>query len=124
MKQLSDVLISREGSGLSFWCPGCEESHTIYYGEGPGPRWNWNGNEVKPTLTPSVLVRSGHFAGGQEGKGCWCSYNAAHPHDPSPFTCHLCHTYITDGKIHFLPDCSHTLAGHTVDMVAWPKPTE
>lgn len=120
MKKLSDVLISRQEGKLSFWCPGCQEEHQINYGETGGPQWSWNGNEVKPTFTPSVLVRSGHYAGGKEGEGCWCTYNKQHPEDANMF-CNRCHTYVTDGRIRFLSDCSHALAGQTVDMVPFPK---
>jgi len=28
----------------------------------------------------------------------------------------LCHTFITDGKIQFLVDCTHALAGQTIEM--------
>lgn len=29
----------------------------------------------------------------------------------------VCHSVITDGKIHFCDDCTHELAGKVVDMV-------
>jgi len=28
----------------------------------------------------------------------------------------ICHSFITDGKIQFLSDCTHHLAGQTVDL--------
>jgi len=30
-----------------------------------------------------------------------------------------CHSIVTDGKIAFLTDCFHTLAGQTVDLPDW-----
>lgn len=30
-----------------------------------------------------------------------------------------CHSYITDGKIKFLADCHHSLAGQTVEIPDW-----
>jgi hypothetical protein len=29
---------------------------------------------------------------------------------------HRCHSFITDGKIEFLSDCTHSLAGQTVEL--------
>jgi len=52
-------------------------------------RWNFNGNFEKPTFTPSMLV----FQSRPERR---------------------CHSFITDGKIIFLSDCYHELAGKTV----------
>jgi hypothetical protein len=28
----------------------------------------------------------------------------------------VCHSYVTDGKIRFLDDCTHELAGKTVEL--------
>ncbi|WP_419877659.1 DUF6527 family protein [Brevibacillus centrosporus] len=49
-------------------------------------RWNFNGDFKQPTFRPSL-----HYVG-------------------------RCHSFITDGRIQFLPDCSHDLAGNTVDL--------
>jgi len=35
-----------------------------------------------------------------------------------------CHCFIRDGKIEFLRDCSHALAGQTVGMVELDDPKE
>jgi hypothetical protein len=101
---------------LCFWCPGCEESHGVFLN-----RWTWNGDRLKPTLQPSVLVRSGHFADGfKQGEDhCWCVYNAEHADKPAPFACHRCHLFVTDGQIQFLSDCTHELAGQTIGLVAF-----
>lgn len=29
---------------------------------------------------------------------------------------HVCHSFIRDGRIEFLSDCTHALAGQTVDL--------
>lgn len=55
--------------------------------------WTWNGDVERPTLRPSIL-------------------NDFRPHDPL-----VCHTWITDGQVIFLPDCSHALAGQTLDLL-------
>jgi hypothetical protein len=32
----------------------------------------------------------------------------------------VCHSFVTDGKIQFLSDCTHALAGQTVALPDWP----
>ena len=58
--------------------------------EGTG-NWSWNGDTEKPTLKPSVLTNA-----------------------PNRF---VCHSIINEGKVQFLPDCSHDLAGQTVELL-------
>jgi len=109
------VLRTVEGGGLVFHCPGCKENHMVRVGEGEGPRWGFNGNYEKPTFTPSVLIRSGHYASVFDGS-CWCTYNRDNPDNPAPFKCSVCHSFVTDGNIQFLGDCTHELAGQTVPL--------
>jgi hypothetical protein len=102
-----------------FWCPGCDGAHLVYVGSGSGPRWGYNDNPERPTFTPSVLVKSGHYISTHKpGDPCWCDYEARFGR-PSPFKCSICHSFVTDGKIQFLPDCTHELAGKTVDLPDW-----
>lgn len=118
MKLLSPILAEVSPGYVQWWCPGCEETHHIPVAatHNPGQNWGWNGNAEQPTFTPSVLVRGGHFAPGwKEGDGCWCKPREGG--EDWDFKCRQCHVFITDGKIQFLGDCSHTLAGQTVDMV-------
>lgn len=112
-ERMSAVIRSHGGDSMSFWCPGCDTSHTVRVG-GANP-WGWNGNYDKPTFTPSVLLKSGHYCSGQEGKDCWCTFEARIGR-PSPFKCGICHSFVTDGRIQFLGDCTHALAGQTVDL--------
>lgn len=79
--------------------------------------WTWNGDIEKPTLKPSILTKSGHFDENNKGKGCWCDYNKEHPEDPAPFTCFLCHTWINEGRVIFLDDCSHEFKGQILDLL-------
>jgi hypothetical protein len=118
---LSSKLRSVEGGGLMFRCPGCNGVHAVAVGVGPGPRWGYNGDPARPTFTPSVLVTSGHFMAGHDpSKGCYCT-------NPPPdergwgFACTRCHSFVTDGQIQFLDDCTHHLAGQTVDLPDWPE---
>lgn len=104
MSAVSAILRSVEGGGLMFWCPGCDGAHMVTVGEGPGPRWDYNGNPERPSFTPSVLVTyNGADAGQDRGDG-----------RPAPAA--VCHSFVTDGRIQFLGDCTHQLAGQTVDI--------
>jgi len=109
---------------LVFVCPGCESAHAVPV-EGDGSKWQFNGDLEKPTLSPSLLIRTGHYAGyfDDDGDICWCKYNADHPEDKAPFTCGVCHSFIRDGKIEFLSDCTHKLAGQTVELFELEKTT-
>ena len=57
-----------------------------------GAKWTWNGDKVKPTFSPSIVVQGTK----------------------------RCHSFVTDGLIQFLSDCSHELAGKTVPLPADP----
>lgn len=98
MGALSTKLRNAEGGRLHFWCPGCDEMHGIQTGNGPGPRWTWNGNAERPTFAPSVLVT-------------WFEGEARTPM--------RCHSFVRDGQIQFLNDCTHALKGQTVPLPDW-----
>lgn len=104
-------------NALAFHCPGCGCGHRINIA-GEHPRWEWNGSVNAPTFMPSIKVSNGHFADGHKGE-CWCTYNASHPEQPAPFSCSVCHSYVSDGKIRFLADSTHKLAGQTVEIPEW-----
>ena len=93
--------------------------HSVAVGEGSGPRWGWNGDVEKPTFTPSVLAQ-------------WDQW------EPSPTTDDLsekikrgeikqvqvhkvCHTFITDGRVQFLNDCTHQYAGQILELPDLPE---
>lgn len=118
MSALSPILRMLEGNKIMFFCPGCKDHHTISIKEkADGKGWTWNGSVDKPTFTPSILTTNGHFVSGfKKGDACWCTYNAEHPERPSKFGCQRCHSFVTDGQIRFLSDCSHSLAGKTVPL--------
>jgi hypothetical protein len=99
-----------EGNRVHFWCPGCDEAHGIVH-EGPNA-WGWNGDLDRPTFTPSVLVRGVQW-GPESG-----FHRPSHAVEPGRTT--VCHSFVTDGRIQFLGDCTHQLAGQTVDLPDWP----
>lgn len=105
--------LKQSGGNFGFFCPGCNQWHTV------GPSWGFNGDLEKPTFSPSVLVRSGHYCDFGNEHGCWCTHNSdkkARGEEPSMFECFRCHSFITDGKIQFLGDCTHGLVGQTVEL--------
>jgi len=111
--------LERYHGRLFFWCPGCNESHQIT-STAQGGGWTVDvSNPSAPTVTPSVLVESGHFGRGAAPGNCWCDMEQRLG-IKSTFKCYRCHSFITAGRIQFLDDCSHDLAGQTVDLPDWP----
>lgn len=53
-------------------------------------RWAFNGDTDRPTFSPSLVVAG-----------------------PGP----RCHSFVTDGHIQFLADCTHSLVGQTVTFL-------
>ena len=92
----SGILRRAAGGRVLFWCPGCDSAHAVNVSPGG---WGFNGDDARPTFTPSVLVR---YDGSDAGK------------DGAPPA--LCHSFVTDGQIQFLGDCTHALAGQTVPL--------
>jgi hypothetical protein len=72
-----------------FHCPGCKFGHRFEVGNG---RWTFNGDLERPTFTPSLVSIT---------------------NEP------ICHLFMRDGKIEFLSDSKHELAGQTVDCPDW-----
>jgi hypothetical protein len=85
---------------LRFDCPACGSPHVVSVGPGG---WVWNDSFDSPTLTPSVLVR-------------WPANPDALEEFKEWRTERVCHSFVRDGKIEFLGDCTHALAGQTVDL--------
>lgn len=86
--------------GYRFECPGCKDTHRIHtVGD---HAWGFNGSIERPTFTPSILVRSSFNEDGVMRDFC-------------------CHSFVRDGRIEFLGDCTHALAGQTVDLPDLPE---
>lgn len=101
---------------LLFFCPGCKTAHQVSVGEGPGPRWQFNGNAEAPTFAPSILCTGTQIERDDGGK--WTGEWLRGP-DGQPLKS-ICHSFMTDGRIQFLGDCTHALAGQTVDLPIFP----
>lgn len=115
--------------GIRINCPGCGDQHVL--GIRPVPEgliesphaikcahWLFTGDLEKPYFSPSVHVRTGHYASGNFTENeCWCTYNKNHPNEQEDFACYICHSFIRDGVIEFLDDCTHALAGKKVALL-------
>lgn len=77
-----------------FFCPGCECNHWFQTKapiERPNePEWTYNNDPNNPTINASILVR--------DGQGL------------------ICHSFIENGKIRFLDDCTHKLKNQVIDL--------
>ena len=93
---------------LLFWCPGCNEHHGVPV---DGPRgWVWNGSTVRPTLSPSILVR---FTLAGPDRVPSNQYHGPYPCETAEG---VCHSFVREGMIEYLGDCTHALAGQTVEL--------
>jgi hypothetical protein len=114
MKVKKIVTVDCPPGRYAFECPGCGDNHVISteVRQDNGAIWRFNGDVDKPTFTPSLLIQSGHYVAGflTSKEECYfCKENMN--------MCYICHSFITDGKIQFLSDCTHPLAGQTVELL-------
>ena len=123
MGQISSKLRNLEGGKLAYWCQGCEMLHAVGVGEGPGPRWGFNGNLERPTFEPSVNTRWDTRSEAARARAeAFKQEHGRHPtleEVPSDAK-HICHTFIRDGRVQFLGDCTHQFAGQTLDLPDLP----
>ena len=92
------VLERKKGTGVYLIkCPGCNGVHSFATetAQSNGAKWGFNGDLEKPTFVPSMLVRAEH------GEGY------------VPF---VCHSFVTNGMIQFLGDCSHENKNKTMEL--------
>ena len=109
IQETRENILSETGPRWYIWCPGCyevwrnrlpDEPHRIWMRQSLhtlDSRWTYNGDYEHPTFRASVLVEY-----------------------PTPKFTDRCHSFVTDGKIAYLPDCSHSMAGQTVDLLDVP----
>ncbi len=92
-----DVVAINGVGEVYFWCPGCCQLHmapTITKNDN-GALWSFNGNLVKPTLSPSVNI-SWHLPNGKLHK--------------------TCHFFVQDGSINYCGDSTHQLSGRNIPL--------
>jgi hypothetical protein len=92
------------GSRVCFHCPGCNGGHAVSVrNDNQRPAWIFNGDVERPTIAPSILVNTGPRPDPD---------GLAPPGSPDQ----ICHSYVTAGRIQFLADSTHALAGQIVDL--------
>lgn len=95
-------VIENEGDKIPysfmFLCPGCNGYHSLntLKPNEKGAMWQFNGNLVAPTFSPSLNVK--YIFDSPEMKDI------------------VCHSFIRDGYIQFLNDCTHKMAGITTEL--------
>lgn len=131
MGALSSKLRSLEGGRVAFWCPGCGEAHQIKVGGGDRPRWAFDGNVEAPTFAPSIMVRGIRSPSGADVMTDEeeAEYDAIYARggNEAVFASRfgtVCHSFVEVGRIRFLSDCTHLLAGQTVVLPDMPGGSE
>lgn len=89
MAKVKEVPVSENEIQYQFKCPGCGIIHAF------DKRWTFNNDFEQPTFRPSLLVE---YTWGKDKEE------------------HRCHSYVTNGEMRFLNDCTHELAGQTVEL--------
>lgn len=98
MAKLIPITENEQVVGYLFDCPGCKCSHAPYIRPHKAPNgasWTFNDDLDKPTFTPSILSK------------------VTRPDGSKTMICHL---FVTNGMIHYLTDCTHSLAGQVIEM--------
>jgi len=103
MKMLSQKLCKGLGNRFCHYCPGCKQLHGFYV-DSPNPsngaRWQFDGNLSAPTFNPSMNITA---------------------HDEEYGIHDVCHYFLRAGKLQFLSDCTHKLAGQEVELPDLPE---
>jgi hypothetical protein len=94
-----------EGGCIAYWCPGCQCAHvmllkTVFT---KGPHWTFNYNPFLPTFTPSFHETYSEPVDWDNPDGPKVERSQ-------------CHCIVTDGKIQYLSDCEHELAGKLIEL--------
>lgn len=92
MKILSSKLCESNGK-IGYFCPGCGHIHFINIIPNNHPCWNFNGDLECSTFSPSILVTG----------------------------LRTCHSFIRNGYIEYLTDCTHKFAGKAIDLPDLPR---
>lgn len=95
--------------GYAVRCPACEADdkgsmHLFSLKMGGGaPGWSFNGDYENPTFSPSM--------------------RASAPYGPEKKQ-HVCHSFVREGRIQYLGDCTHAMAGQTIELPPWDDKDE
>jgi hypothetical protein len=103
------------------FCPGCKCGHGLRVGQPSGANWSFNGDMEKPTFAPSLLItgiecppydpETGDYKRGPDGELLLGPDGRLLGAKDT-----RCHSFIREGMIEFLGDCTHELRGQTVPL--------
>ena len=99
MPNVLNPVRSKDERSVMFYCEGCKMAHRVIV-KGGKPIWEWNDDLEKPTISPYIRVQ-------------W--------EDGEDYIKKVCHSYVKDGMIQYLGDCTHELAGKTVPLKPWKE---
>lgn len=103
------VIVKLNKTGrVAYYCPGCKTLVYLNVDNDGRPRWMFDGNFDKPTITPSVLQKVG-------------PWGECHDVPERIGKVDICHTFVRNGQIEYLGDCTHELAGKNIPMVEIPE---
>jgi len=84
--------VRRTSHGIMFWCKACGHPHVANLdAEYSSVVWEFNNDMFRPTINPSIMAQL-------------------------PSTGYRCHCFVRDGMIIYLSDCTHDLAGMTLEL--------
>lgn len=91
--------IPEEPGVYLFYCPGCNENHYVHTEScnHSGAKWTFNNDLDKPTFGPSI--------------NRW--YNGSIEDNVPDYRCH---SFVQNGVIKFLGDCTHELKNQCVEL--------
>ena len=107
--QLSPKLRRIEEGVIQHWCPACNGRHNFWVNPTKNPTgssWMWDGNVDRPTFSPSMHIFVKPWTDEETGKTI-----------PGKT---ICHYFVSEGRISYCSDSSHTLSGQTIDLPDFP----
>jgi hypothetical protein len=113
MAKIKKVPASENIFQYLFVCPGCNCEHAF------DDRWQFNQDFEKPTISPSYLIMYDYSSpeNNNKSKAFYKKHNRYPTRAELPYDLHeVCHSFIRNGMIEFLNDCTHLLKGQTVEL--------
>lgn len=95
------VLIADDNT-IGITCLACGEGHAL-------TGWQFNGDRDRPTFSPSLLVTGKRPITDDEANRIMAGESLIIPD-------RICHSFIVDGNIQYLRDCTHEFAGRTIQL--------
>lgn len=104
--------------GFMIFCHACKCGHGFLVKSGiPGRDWTFDGNMEKPTFNPSMLVRGTMYpSGGQMPNDDELAQLKAGKDFGPEMRPYICHSFVHNGKIQYLSDCTHKFANQTINL--------